>query len=410
MNFSQRWPAGQATLIDQLLVDVAVKIQLPPSLHEKAVEHYRAINKHLDREDSPLRYRVVEFYPQGSMAIGATIKSGDEDDIFDIDLVAEVILPGKKPGEVLDLLFDAINGPKGSIYHGMVERQTRCVTVNYRDMHLDVTPLFRNGAWEDRGGHICHAKPEEAEHRHGFVAANPWGFARWFGECTPADDWFRKLVLTRSYAADAQLVAKDAAAQPVPEHEPIYAKAMVVVALQLMKRWVRINHRRNGSRGRCVPSVVLSRSFASNAGRTSSLLEELIFQAAILRDELYTAAAKRELIDWRNPRLWQDVLTDRWPGDAYTQLAFAEDVDAFVRKLEGLRHTDDMRLIQKTLAELFGERTSASVMDEYYERGGAEIARGQARVSTATGASLAGLTQAPGVASVTSPKHTFYGD
>ena len=75
------------------------------------------------------------------MAIRATIKSHRRDDGFDIDIVAELLLHGAlTPAQVLDLLYEAINGPSGSMYHGMVERQTRCVTVRYADgMHLDIT-------------------------------------------------------------------------------------------------------------------------------------------------------------------------------------------------------------------------------------------------------------------------------
>ena len=73
MNYSPRWrEAGKLALIDELLVDIAVRIQLTPTHHDDAVDHYRAINNHLDRDGSPLRGRVVRFYPQGSMAIGAT--------------------------------------------------------------------------------------------------------------------------------------------------------------------------------------------------------------------------------------------------------------------------------------------------------------------------------------------------
>jgi hypothetical protein len=64
------------------------------------------------------------------MAIRATILSRKRTDGFDIDIVAELILPPEtSPAVVLDLLFEAINGPPGSRFHGKVERRTRCVTV-----------------------------------------------------------------------------------------------------------------------------------------------------------------------------------------------------------------------------------------------------------------------------------------
>jgi len=54
---------------DILLADVAVRIQLPPSLYDVAAGRYETIQKWIEREGSPLAGRVIRFYPQGSMAI-----------------------------------------------------------------------------------------------------------------------------------------------------------------------------------------------------------------------------------------------------------------------------------------------------------------------------------------------------
>jgi hypothetical protein len=409
MNFDQRWPTTQVSLIDELLADIAVKIQLSPTLHEKAVGHYEAVHQHIDREGSPLRGRVTQFYPQGSMAIGATIRSGDDEDQFDIDLIAQVQVPGAEPGQLLDLLFDAINGPEGSKYHGQVERQTRCVTVNYADMHLDVTPLVRNPNWTERGGHIAHAKAELPRATHEFIAANPWGFADWFRSQTPKDDWFRDSILRKAFAYDGRQVLAEAEADPVPEHQTAFAKPMVVVALQLMKRWVRLVHLRKKDGSRCIPSVALSRSFAANAGRTKSLIEELILQAEVIGAELKNASIRRELVRWTNPRLDADVLTDRWPGDLATQWAFAQDVEFFVGRLKEARDATDLRVIQRILQDLFGEKVGASVVSEFYERGAKDVSLGASKLSAA-GVPLAGLSKPAAAPSVTVPKHRFFGD
>ena len=162
-----RWnnpPLGPSAPIGEiLLAGTAIRIELPPSQHQLAVERYEAVRKHIERPDSPLHDRVRMFYPQGSMAIRATIKSRKRADGFDIDIIAELSLPHTtKPGDVLDLLFHAINGPSGSQYHGMVERQTRCVTVYYADgIHLDVTPTLLVDERDPRLSLLSHAKPEE---------------------------------------------------------------------------------------------------------------------------------------------------------------------------------------------------------------------------------------------------------
>src|SRR5262245_49973358 len=78
---------------DVLLADVAVSVQLPPSLHEVATERYETIRNWIERAGSPLADLVLRFYPQGSMAIDATIASKAKNDEFDIDIIAELNLP-----------------------------------------------------------------------------------------------------------------------------------------------------------------------------------------------------------------------------------------------------------------------------------------------------------------------------
>lgn len=102
---------------------------------------------------------------RGRWRIRATIKSRTRSDGYDIDIVAELILPSQTPpGLILDLLFEAISGPPGSQYYGKVERQTRCVTVHYADgMHLDITPTILFDASDPRQSWLFHAKAHWAK-------------------------------------------------------------------------------------------------------------------------------------------------------------------------------------------------------------------------------------------------------
>jgi hypothetical protein len=169
---------SSAPIGEILLAETAIRIELPPSLHRLAVERYEALRKYIERDASPLAGRVRIFYPQGSMAIRATIRSRKREEGFDIDIVAELILPlGTAPGAVLDLLFAAINGEKGSLYHGKVERNTRCVTIHYEDgMHLDITPSLLVDEYDPRMSVIFHAKAEERPAAHRRLEMNSYAF------------------------------------------------------------------------------------------------------------------------------------------------------------------------------------------------------------------------------------------
>ena len=101
---SVKEPLGpDAPVGELLLAETAIRIELPPSLRRKAIERYGAVRNHIEREGSPLENLVVCFYPQGSMAIRATIRARRRDDGYDIDIVAELDLPADtSPGAALD--------------------------------------------------------------------------------------------------------------------------------------------------------------------------------------------------------------------------------------------------------------------------------------------------------------------
>ena len=110
--------------VDRLLSEILILIQLSQGDYHKAVQRYEAIEKWIDRPDSPLHGLVELFYPQGSMAIGATVAARGTDE-FDLDAVAQLKLSQAVPPPVaLDLLYDAIRGDAGSQYHTIVARQS----------------------------------------------------------------------------------------------------------------------------------------------------------------------------------------------------------------------------------------------------------------------------------------------
>ena len=72
------------------------------------VQRKAAIEKHLEREGSPLKGLIRLFYQQGSVAIGATIRAKFRQEGFDIDIIVELLGRGNlTPAQVLDLLYEA---------------------------------------------------------------------------------------------------------------------------------------------------------------------------------------------------------------------------------------------------------------------------------------------------------------
>jgi hypothetical protein len=178
MNQLARIPVSDGLMdpVDMLLADIAIRIQLSATDYAKAEDRYRAINNHLERDGSLLRGHVLRLYPQGSMAIDATIASCLRTDEYDIDIVVELNLPRDvSPQLALDLLYQSIRGERGSRYYDMTKRRTRCVTVNYANgMHLDLTPVV---LWPDRADqHSVSPSAGRTPHARISAACKPLGF------------------------------------------------------------------------------------------------------------------------------------------------------------------------------------------------------------------------------------------
>ena len=397
-TYKQTTPLDDA--LDRILADIAIRIQLSQTAYEKAVQRYEAIADWLDRDGSPLQGRVELFYPQGSMAIGATIASRVTNDDYDLDMVLQAWCGGLTPKNVLDLLFQAINGQAGSRYYGMARRRTRCVTIEYADMHIDVTPAERQPSTPERESAIFHHKQPQGVGQR-FIA-NPYGFAEWFKRKTP-DDGFGEQYATLARAHEAALLVEAAEADPVPPPEPAFRKSLAVVALQLLKRWRNVQYQDRS--GRKPPSIVMSKLVADAAGQTNTLSKEVLHQAKSMLAFFERSHSVGQRIRVANPVCASDVLTDRWPGTFGDQTRFVNDLRQLVRRLEQLADCD-LGEMKEIMVELFGEGPTAKVIDEFVKRFGREIKRGKSRHERNSGRVVLPGAAAAGVST---PKRQFYG-
>ncbi len=400
---------AEAPLGEILLAETAIRIELPPSLHRLAVDRYGAIRKHIERPDSPLSDRVSLFYPQGSMAIGATIKARRREDGYDIDIIAELLLPTTAaPAGVLDLLFEAVNGHPGSQYHGKVIRQTRCVTVEYEDgMHLDVTPSTLLDESDPRKSFIFHAKKEEPTSSHKRLLMNTHAFIEWFNQRTPMDLVFREAYAMRALAHD-QMFMKAAPAKPVPDHSTKDGgKSSVVVALQLLKR--NRNLRYANREGRIPPSVMMACLAGQAAAPGNSISASLKAIVDHMLNILGAAHVAGKVVDVRNPECPEECFTDRWPENLTAQHTYINDLNALRQQLSLLMN-EDLPLPKKRglLIDMFGEGPAGAAIDEYMEKIAHGIQTGTRR-NTPSGRVVAGSVASASTLIRPAPAHTFYG-
>jgi hypothetical protein len=411
-NLNGNLLGSSAPIGEILLAETAIRVELPASLHRLAVERYEALRNYVDRKASPLGGRVRIFYPQGSMAIRATIRSRKREDGFDIDIVAELILPlGTAPAMVLSLLFAAINGEKGSLYYGKVERNTRCVTVHYEDgMHLDITPSLLVDEYDPRRSIIFHAKAAEPASAHRRLEMNSYAFVEWFNARTPIDVSFVEAYAQKAYAFDHRLAA-DAEFKPVPAHSSNDGgKSATVVAMQLLKRNRNMKYARRP--GRMPPSVMIAAFAGETAVPGNSIGGALDAITEHMLTVLSAAQAQGRLVDIRNPRCATDRFTDRWPENLAAQVTYIQDLKLFRQQLAAVM-SDELSLEdkRKLLALMFGEGPARAVVEDYAARIGEAVTQGARRIG-ATGRVLPAAVAAPGIAkpAAAQPRgHTFYG-
>lgn len=420
---NEKWdPLGPSEpLGEMLLAETAIKVELPSYLHQIATARYKAIREYIERDGSPLKDRVNIFYPQGSMAIHATIKSHRSGHDYDIDIVAELTLPlGTPPHVHLDMLFEAINGEPGSRYHGMVKRQTRCVTVEYAGkdaMHLDITPSVLLTEHDPRLSHIFDAKPEEPRETHRALVSNSYAFIDWYREKAPDDEPFRKAYanLARQRFLEADMMFASADAEEVPDQKTLEdGKAAITVALQLLKRNRNIRYDKRD--GRMPSSVFLACCAGEVAAPGQSISEALLLLINYVLSKIEAAKLFGQLVSVKNPRCDQDSFTDRWPESAKAQDVFLDDLKRLKKQVVLL--TDDtsglnLEAKQDLLIDMFGEKVAKSAVLSWASQRGKNIEQGDRRVNKKgrvfTPPVIGGLMSGIGAGAARAREHTFYG-
>jgi hypothetical protein len=357
--------------LDAILAEIAVSIQLPAGLHATAVERYDAICRWLDRAGSPLHGRISSLYPQGSMAIDATISTRGTDDEYDLDAVAEIMGGTEGPEELLDLLEKALKDYPVQ----RIRRQTRCITLYYADgMHLDVTPARRTGA-KEKESVIAHAKQGAPRHEHRFVPMNAYGFCEWYKARTPTEDHFALALNKRLYDSEGIEFAA-AEVEDVPDQTPLIIKSVTTVALQLMKRHRNIIYA--DATGRVPPSIVLSCHAGHAASPGMGLADMVIRQARWTAREIDHAARWNRLLEVSNPEFPEEKFTDRWPANQSQQQEYAARLHELAGGLEQIRRSgQSLEALQDWLRDRFGERVVRKSIGAFNDRLGREVQAGR---------------------------------
>jgi hypothetical protein len=397
--------------LDAILADIAINCQLPAGLFGKATGRYEAVRRYIEGEGSPLAGRVICFYPQGSMAIDATISIRGTDDEYDLDIVAELDIPEWTPPSVaLDLLEESLKDYPVQA----VVRQTRCITLQYADrMHLDITPSRRLQTPKERESVIFHAKKGEHSSNHKSVPMNAWAFGGWYRMRTPTEERFALAFNRRLYEADGLEFRADADVHDVPAQTPLIIKSVTTVGLQLIKRFRNILYANTA--GRIPPSVMLTCHAGHAASPGMSLSAMVIRQARWTAWAIDDAAGRGRLLDVRNPEYRDDCFTDRWPENQAHQKHFARSLHDLANGLEAIKQGNvQLEDLQDWLRDYFGDRVVSRSLNSFNDRTGRAIRSSRQGYTTTGGLFAPAAPAIIGASSAISPvaarSHTNMGE
>lgn len=393
--------------VDRILAEIAMSSQLPPSLHKKAGGRYGAVRSYLEA-DPAFKDQIEHFYPQGSMAIDATISNRSTDDEYDLDIVSQ--LGGRframSPLAILLALELALKDYPVQ----KVVRQTRCVTLYYADrMHLDITPALRVYNTLDRESFITHAKGPTPSVDDTLVDMNAYGFGCWYRDRTPLEYRLAKAFHDRWVGLEAGEMRADAEVDEVPDQSEFTVKNTATLALQLIKRFRNIRYAEY--QGRIPPSIMLS-YYAGMAAKADTTLSDMVIRISnwIIGDIEQASLYGRKL-HVANPICPDDVFTDRWPEAVVQQDEFARHLKDLVSGLEaakrGALYPDKL---MTWLRDGFGDRVVTKAADRMADAVGNGVQTAQQRYSRTGGLILpsAGLAAASPHIARAQP-HSFFG-
>jgi hypothetical protein len=333
--------------LDDLLFEICEELQLSPTRYNEATDRYTAMCSVLESTSSPFRLMRPNIYPQGSMALGTTVKPIEGP--HDLDFVLQLSLDHLQvnPMTLIATLHQYLQGH--GTYRNMVELKNRCVRVVYaNEFFMDILPACINTA----GGGGCIKVPDRDS--LGWKDSNPLGFISWFGS---------KNVVVRSFG---DVIAK---AQPLPSQEAVADKTPLQLAVQLWKRWRDIYY---ADRCEVAPiSIVLTTLAAEAYSPTESVSDALL---NILRRVVFlveNAARSGEVLSICNPSNRAEDLSERWKNNREAYDAFVDGAHVFLRDFERVKRGEGG---YKLLESLFGETVNVAIRKQAVRFQGARTA------------------------------------
>ncbi len=356
-----------------LLGEVCDALQLTETQHDSAVQKYTAVGNWIGGSGSPLESLATAIYPQGSMALGTTVRPINEGE-YDLDLIFEVTRAQLSPVDLHRLIERRLRDHQLYAPRLVSPCPPRCIRLAYAgDFHLDIVPA-RTAL--GNGGTAIEVPDRELRC---WIPNNPKGYAEWFEE-----------------SCGRRLLMEKAGPQDVPPQVPSDQKPPLKGAVQLWKRQRDVVF--GDAKG--APTSILLTTLAGKFYDGEARIADALL-TVLARTDLYVRSQLPNRIVVTNPTNVAEDLCDRFSDEEYD--AFTKWVSSFSQAAQTLTHTQGLEKIAAVLKTLFGESLTTKVVKSYMEKLASD--RQSANLRYARSGLITGTAAAAAV-----PRHTFYGD
>ena len=357
---------------EDILTRIAVSLELDETRKQRMESAYNAVYDILEKDE--VFFSKVDFlvYPQGSKAIGTTVKPRGKEE-FDLDITVEIRDPyyNYTSSEIYNHLIRVLSN--NEIYKEKLVKKNRCARIDYiGDFHMDVLP----GCIVLPGDSKIMVPDRELS---SWTSSNPKGYANWFIQKA---ETISSSNLNKAFRTFSALNEAKAEQEELP-NDDVYSKEPLKRAVQLTKRYRDICFEKNPKHK--TSSIVLTTIFGELYEGEPSIYQTIdsILNKIVKRYTDYQYLFENQGVYKRikvlNPVNSDEDFTEKWDNEKeyYTQfIAFAK---SYKEKWEKLKNGDF-----GVAEELFGSDRIKGILTEQLK----ELAKNEGNQLEAAGVTI----------------------
>ena len=370
---------------NKVLEKIADDLNLSDTELDNIITSYEAVGTLLNNDTTISLYGDVRVFPQGSIALGTTVKPLSNSD-YDVDMVALVLNNDIDLRTLKGIIGDALK--KSDRYRNRIQKLPnggkRCWTLNYKDYHMDILPCKpdpRPATYKDIKSVIATHTDDGFTFRE--VYTNPKGYLSWF------------LDKSNSYLEESKRLFSLEKIKEYPR------KTALQKIVQLIKRHRDVYF---GSQGSLMeqfkPISIIITTLAANAYRGET---DLLIGLSNVVNGMKTYISKDSFGKYSviNPVNTKENFADKWNDNSQKASYFFKWYNQLVKDINELKTLTSIDFGNR-LKALFGKENVENVYKYFGDISRKERESGSLKMDKKSGA----INSVTGVAVAA---HTFFG-